>query len=260
MKKRIITLLLTLTLAFAFAAQGGFADSGTEPAVASVDISAVLADKQTYYTEETDYIPGDCILTATRMMIRRAAILNGRSAWKNITNEAVRQVATVDGCLLSSFTFRDEGLSYEVGYGEFKGEGDDARIGEFTNLISKHPEGVVVHGDWAADSGMRGVLLTGVKGGVPYAMDASYNMGMFNEGIQKWSDTTMLEPSQCVRYWYIKDICEAGGGSIIDDCMSSEDIAELADPAPVTATASATVESLKTWKMLFRSANLISIY
>ena len=193
-----------------------------------------------------------------RAITGSAAIAVAVAGWSAL--EAVRQVATVDGCLLSSFTFRDEGLSYEVGYGEFKGDGDDARIGEFTNLISKHPEGVVVHGDWAADSGMHGVLLTGVKGGVPYAMDASYNMGMFSEGIQKWSDTTMLEPSQCVRYWYIKDICEAGGGSIIDDCMSSEDIAELADPAPVTETASATVESLKTWKMLFRSANLISIY
>ena len=247
MKRRTVSLLLTLALLISMAPQLSYADSdaATDP----------LTDKKTYYTEEEDYISGDCILTATRMMIRRSAIMNGKTGWNEITNEVLRQVATVDGCLLSSFTFRDEGMTYDVGYGEFKGETDAERIGEFAALVEKHPEGVVVHGDWAADSGMHGVLLTDVVDGVPYAMDASYNMGMFNEGIQKWSDTTMLEPSLCLRYWYIRDSDE-GKNTVIDDCMSGEEIVALADPAAVTDIALATVEGLKDWSFMFRLASV----
>ena len=41
-------------------------------------------------------------------------------------------------------------------------------------------------------------------------MDSSYNMGMFSEGIQKWTDTTMLDPSLVTDYWYISDITDNG--------------------------------------------------
>lgn len=246
MKRRTTTLLLALALIFTLAPQLSFAD--TDP----------LTDKNTYYTEEEDYISGDCILTATRMMIRRAAIMNGKAGWNKITNEVLRQVATVDGCLLSSFTFRDEGTTYEVGYGEFKGEDDAARIGEFAKLVEAHPEGVVVHGDFAADSGMHGVLLTDVVDGVPYAMDASYNMGMFSEGIQKWSDTTMLEPSLCLRYWYIKN-AEEGKNSVIDDCVSGDEIIALVDPSSITEVAHATLQGLQSGSFMFRLSKFGSI-
>ena len=246
MKRRTTTLLLALALVFTLAPQLSFAD--TDP----------LTDKKTYYTEEEDYISGDCILTATRMMIRRAAIMNGKAGWNKITNEVLRQVATVDGCLLSSFTFKDEGTTYEVGYGEFKGEDDAARIGEFAKLVEEHPEGVVVHGDFAAESGMHGVLLTDVVDGVPYAMDASYNMGMFSEGIQKWSDTTMLEPSLCLRYWYIKD-AEKGKNSVIDDCVSGDEIIALVDPSSITEVAHATLQGLQSGSFMFRLSKFGSI-
>lgn len=198
MKKEIIAALLTFVMLTVFMPQ---------PVSAYTD---ELVSKHTYYTEESDYISGDCILTATRMMIRRAAIMNSRDEWNQITNETLRPSATVDGCLLSSFTFESEGLSYEVGYGEFKGESDSSRIAEFEELLKAHPEGFVAHGDWAASTGMHGVLVVKVEDGVVYAVDSSYNMGMYNEGIQKWKDTTMLEPSLCTRYWYICDIEKDG--------------------------------------------------
>jgi hypothetical protein len=64
----------------------------------------------------------------------------------------------------------------------------------------------------AASTGTHGVLVVNVENGEVYAMDSSYNMGMFSEGIQKWTDTTMLDPSLVTDYWYISDI--EGGGSV----------------------------------------------
>lgn len=194
MKTRIISMLLVLTFIALY-----------KPAAVCA-ASDPLSDKHTYYTEEEDYISGDCILTATRMMIRRAAIMRGRAGWADITNKTLRPEATVDGCLLSSFSFEDEGLTYNVSFGEFKGESDSARIAEFASLLEDHPEGVVVHGDWAASTGTHGVLVVGIENGQVYTVDASYNMGVFNDGIQKWEDTTMLEPSLSTRYWYISSI------------------------------------------------------
>lgn len=166
----------------------------------------ILKNKATYYTEESDYVPGDCILTATRMMIRRAAIMNEKAGWSEILNETLRPAATVDGCLLSSFSFQSEGLVYQVSFGEFTGEDNASRVKEIAVLLKEHPEGIVVHGDMAASTGTHGVLAVDVKDGELYAVDASHNMGMFSDGIEKWKDTTMLEPILSTRYWYISDI------------------------------------------------------
>ena len=57
MKKRIITLTLALVMLMPL----------MTPAVYAEDL---LESKAVYYTEESDYIEGDCILTATKMMIR----------------------------------------------------------------------------------------------------------------------------------------------------------------------------------------------
>lgn len=194
MKKRIITVLLTLAVLMPFVAC---------PAYAASDL---LNTKTVYYTAEEDYIDGDCILTASRMMIRRAAIMCGKSDWGRITNESLRPSAAPEGLLLYSFCYEAEGSTYTVSCGSFSGESDSARIAEFENLLKYHPEGVVVWGIDAAETGTHGVLVTDVVDGEVYAMDSSYNMGIFSEGIQKWTDTTMLAPSLCTDYWYISDI------------------------------------------------------
>ena len=198
MKRRIITVLLALALMIVFASAEISAE--TDP----------LESKSTYYTEESDYIPGDCILTATKMMIKRSAIMHGKTGWSEITNEMLRPAATVDGCLQSSFTFESEGLTYEIGYGEFCGEDNESRIREIAALLKEHPEGIVVHGDWAATSGTHGCLAVKVEDGQLYAADAACNTGMFSEGIQKWEDTSMLDPVMVTRYWYIKSVRKSG--------------------------------------------------
>ena len=194
MKKRTITVLIVLALLLALA-----------PAKVCADSDPLLS-KTTYYTEESDYMPGDCILTATRMMIRRSAIMHNRADWKDITNEALRPTATtLDGCLMYRFSYEAEGVTYDIRTGSFSGENDSERIAEFEKLLKKHPEGIVVWGADAASSGTHGVLVTEIKDGEVYVMDASYNMGIFSEGIQKWTDSTMLAPSLVTDYWYINE-------------------------------------------------------
>ena len=101
MKKRIITLLLTIALMIPFAAPAAFAGD-------------LLESKSVYYTDESDYMDGDCILTATRMMIRRAAIMRDNDGWSEITNASLRPEATTDGLLLYSFSYESEGVRYSV--------------------------------------------------------------------------------------------------------------------------------------------------
>ena len=207
MKKRIIAALITFALLMPL----------TTPAVYAGDL---LMSKAVYYTDESDYMDGDCILTATRMMIRRSAIMHDRTGWLNITNESLRPQATMDGLLLYSFDYNSGGATYSVACGSFTGDGSYARISEFESLLNAHPEGIVVWGIDAASTGTHGVLVVKVENGVVYAMDSSYNMGAFSEGIQKWDDTTMLDPSLCTDYWFIDEVTE--GGIALDSVVPAE--------------------------------------
>lgn len=195
MKKRIITLTLALVMLIPL----------MTPAVYAEDL---LESKAVYYTEESDYIDGDCILTATRMMIRRASIMRNKTDWSTITNASLRPQATTDGLLLYSFCYNSGETEYNITSRHFTGEGTQARIAEFERLLEEHPEGIVVWGINAASTGTHGVLVVKVENGEVYAMDSSHNMGMFKDGIQKWTDTTMLDPSLVTDYWYISDITQ----------------------------------------------------
>ena len=194
MIKRISVLLITLTLIITVMPVHAYAST------------ASLEDKAVYYTPASDYKSGDCILTATKMMIRRAVIMRGKGDWSKISNSYIRKPATLSGLLRNSFVVDAEGLVYMVDSGKFTGKGDAARIREFETLLKAHPEGIVVHGTNAASSGTHGVLVVNVVEGVPYAADSSRNTGLYNKGIQKWKDTTMLDPSKVTKYWYISEI------------------------------------------------------
>lgn len=193
MKKRIAALLVAFALVITVIPVPVFAAT-------SLDDAAV------YYTPASDYKSGDCILTATKMMIRRAVIMKNVGDWTKITNESVRSPATISGLLKNSFIVDAEGLVYKVDSGLFTGNGDAARINEFAMLLNAHPEGIVVHGTNAASSGTHGVLVVSVVNGVPYAADSSRNTGLYNKGIQRWEDTTMLAPGKVTKYWYISEI------------------------------------------------------
>ena len=180
-------------------------------AISAIEASAASAvtinDEDVLYTPQKDYISGDCILTATKVMIRRASVMYGSTKWSGITNKKLRGPATIKGLLLHRFTFEYDGLSYKCSVGFFNKSNNDAgRIKEFEALIKEHPEGVVVWGSVASIFGMHGVLLTDVKNGVPYVMDSWYNLGPRQYGIQKWDNSSMKAPSKCTQYWIIKEI------------------------------------------------------
>lgn len=194
MKKRIAALMITLSLVITVMPARVYA------------ADTPLEDKAVYYTPASDYQSGDCILTATKMMIRRAIIIKNSGDWSKVTNKFIRRPATISGLLKNSFKVDAEGLVYIVDSGLFTGKGDAARIKEFEMLLKVHPEGIVVHGTNAASSGTHGVLVVKVVDGVPYAADSSRNTGLNNKGIQKWDDTTMLNPGKVTKYWYISEI------------------------------------------------------
>ena len=95
------------------------------PALAAV---SSIDDKAVYYTPASDYKSGDCILTATKMMIRREMIIRNTGDWNKITNQKLRGSATIVGLLLNSFKYDDEVLLFAIDSGKFTGKGDAARI------------------------------------------------------------------------------------------------------------------------------------
>ena len=194
MKKRITVLLITLALII------------TAMPVPVTATTAPADRKAVCYTPANDYRSGDCILSATKVMIRRAMVLRGSTKWSTISNKTVRKKATIVGLLLHRFTFEADGMSFKVRVGFFKGNTKAARIKEFERLIKAHPEGVVIWGKNASVFGMHGVLLTDVKDGVPYVMDSWYNLGPRKCGIQVWDDSSMKNPILCTQYWIIKEV------------------------------------------------------
>ena len=194
MKKRLTVLLMALVLLFTAMPAPAYA--------AAISPNS----KDVCYTPASDYISGDCILTSSKTMLRRACIMNGTGSWKKFTNSSIRSKATIRGLLWNSFTIDKQGMVYQVDCGLFKGKSDKARIKEIKNLLKVHPEGIVVHGIGAAYTGTHGVLAVKVKDGKIYAMDSTLNTGLNNKGILPWDQTTMPHPSKVSKYWYISGI------------------------------------------------------
>ncbi len=195
MGKRLAAILLVLSLILSAApAQSIFAASDN------------IGDAAVYHTPKKDYKSGDCILTASKCMIRRALIMRGSKVWAKLTNEELRKTATIFGQLRNSYTFEYDGLSFKVDCDNFTGSSDAARKKEFQDLLKQHPEGIVVWGSDASVNGIHGVLVTGVNNGTVYAADSLHNTGNASKGIQKWSETSMKGPSHVTKYWYIKEV------------------------------------------------------
>jgi hypothetical protein len=165
-----------------------------------------LSDRSVYYTPASDYKSGDCILTASKMMIRRACIMNGTGDWSKISNKSLRSLATIFGLLRNTFTVDTQGLVFQVDSAGLTAKGATAKTKEIEELLKLHPEGIVVHGEKAASTGPHGVLVTEVRDGIIYAADSTRNTGLNNKGIQPWKETTMLGVGRVNKYWYISSV------------------------------------------------------
>ena len=195
MKKRILTMVIALAVVFT-----------AVPAISFATTDISMDDKAVVYTPSSDYKSGDCILTSSKNMIRRAAIMRGSKEWSKVTNSTLRKDATILGLLLHNFSHTTDGLCYSVSMKKFTGKTEKDRIKEFEKILKDHPEGIVVWGSKSSIWGQHGVLLTSVQNGVPYAADSAHNKGNKNVGIEAWSKTTMYSPVKCTQYWYIKSV------------------------------------------------------
>ena len=199
MKRKLIMLLLTLAMIITVMPMQTSA-AGYLP--------DLQKEKSIYYTP--DYRRGDCILSSTKTMMRRAAIMRKSYSWDKITNTSLRGSATVRGLLRNSFTYTCDGIKYKVVNHSLSGS-PEKKIKDIKALLDSHPEGVVVWGRRAATTGMHGVLVVGCVNGKLYAIDSTHNTGRVNRGIEAWENTTMKNISNCTEMWLFSSI--SGGAA-----------------------------------------------
>ena len=198
-RRKLITIILTLalliTLMPVYTSAAGYLPD--------------LNEKSLYYTP--DYRSGDCILSSTKSMMRRAAIARKSDDWDKITNTSLRGSATTRGLLKNKFNYTCDGIKYTVQVHALTGN-SAKKIKDITSLLKSHPEGVVVWGKGAATTGTHGILVTESKDGKLYCVDSTHNIRKRNVGIEPWENTTMKDISHCTYVWFCSNI-KGGAGS-----------------------------------------------
>ena len=103
--------------------------------------AAQITDSNVFIKQSTNY---KCTLASATMMLRRYAILSGRSNWSSITESAVGENAWVAAGLRYSFSY----LGANVGTEGLKTSGyltAESKKTYFISLLSSHPEGIVIY-------------------------------------------------------------------------------------------------------------------
>lgn len=102
----------------------------------SFSAAAAPADDSVYIRQSGD---GMCTLASATMVLRNAACLSGDEDWEEITEDAVRPYAWVEGV----------GLSWDITYEEFHMvQTDISSTQELAELVEEHPEGIVAYDSW----------------------------------------------------------------------------------------------------------------
>ena len=140
-----------------------------------------------FLKQQTSYT---CTLVSAVMMVRRAALADGDSGWRNITENSMRGTAWTEGMGLSH-EFSYAGIS--VGYGELPGGSSNA--GRLIQLLNSHPEGIVIY-DRARP---HAILITDYTGGTFYCADPA---GSTPDGRIPVSDAR-ITVSGADSYWYV---------------------------------------------------------
>ena len=197
-RRKLITIILTLalfiTLMPVYTSAAGYLPS--------------LEEKSMYYTP--DYRSGDCILSSTKSMMRRAAIARNSYSWDKITNTSLRGSATTRGLLRNNFNYTCDGIKYTVQVHSLTGN-SEKKIKDITSLLKSHPEGIVVWGKGAATTGTHGILVTDSIDGKLYGVDSTHNTRKMNVGIEPWENTTMKSINYCTNVWFISSISGGAG-------------------------------------------------
>jgi len=164
-----------------------------------------------------------CTLVSATMLLRRGAMLNGDSAWANITADTVSPIAWVTGTGLK-WNFTYDGL--KVAHASFDGSKTAMK-----EILASHPEGVVMYEK--TSSKMHAILMTDYTDGVFYCADPA--PGVDSGRIPVASASISIEDSSYI--WYINS--PALSLSATDTNDNSTDVVTTT----VTSTAAPTVAS-----------------
>ena len=100
-------------------------------------MAAEIEQESVYIRQSGD---GMCTLASATMVLRNAAYLSGEEDWEQITEDAVRSSAWMEGVgLLWDFSYDDRRMVEE----------DISGTEELKSLLEEHPEGIVAYdSDW----------------------------------------------------------------------------------------------------------------
>lgn len=129
-----------------------------------------------------------CTLTASTMMIRRAAMLSGNTDWRQITEKSVRKYAWAEKTGLK-WNFTAAGIS--VAHKTL------ASKNELIQMLNKHPEGVVIYNSRKPHA----ILVTDYTNGILYCSDPSNDKPSGRYPITQASVTA----ESAGRCWYVKN-------------------------------------------------------
>ncbi len=127
-----------------------------------------------------------CTLTASAMMIRRAAMLSGNTDWKQITEKSVRKNAWSEGTGLK-WNFKTSGISVT--------QKPLASSRELVTLLASHPEGVVIYNPRKPHA----ILITDYTDGIFYCSDPAGDKPSGRYPVSRASITV----ESATRCWYV---------------------------------------------------------
>ncbi|MCI8889869.1 MAG: leucine-rich repeat protein [Eubacterium sp.] len=129
-----------------------------------------------------------CTLTASTMMIRRAAMLSGNPDWRQITEKSVRKSAWAEKTGLKwNFTAAGVSVTHKTLSSKT----------ELIRLLDKHPEGVVIYNSRKPHA----ILVTDYTDGVFYCSDPANDKPDGRYPVAQAS-ITIESASRC---WYVKN-------------------------------------------------------
>ncbi len=133
-----------------------------------------------------------CTLCAATMLLRRSAILLGRSDWRSITESSVKSTAWINGSGLR-WNFTYSGI--EIGHGTLPTGSSNTEV--LINLLNNHPEGIVIY---RSGANQHAVLLTDYTNGTFYCADP---YGGKPTGRIPISSALYVTISNVSAYWYV---------------------------------------------------------
>lgn len=148
-RKKVLPVLLSLVLAI-----------GLYPSTAYATTFSDINSSNVWLKQSITGNNGTCTLASTAMMLRRAAMMNGDTNWKSITESAIRSSAWAPG-LRWKFAYR--GMRVEHG----TLPGGSANKSRLISLLANHQEGIVIY----TRSIPHAVLLTDYTNGKFYCCD-----------------------------------------------------------------------------------------